>query len=574
MTEGWVIDGLQIKNDELSLVFNTLFLETQSEKKRISLLSIILKIGSDFLPSFPYITHIVLTTWFAEQKFIQNYLKTIAKLSGGLAPYIDSLTDYRHLADLGSLLELVKQYDFAASCWGKVVKIKNDHFFGWMHLSNINLNTDNINEAILSLWNGVVNYNYEIPVGITKGKIDTNYRQDFETLLNSLQKKLKENYMISFIRGLVCQYFHKDTRSAINHFIKCLRLNPTIIEAQYHLIRLFGLVGDRRLQIETCERILKTDPTQKRALVHLARIYEQSKDFTQAVSIFEKLLEMDPRNDEWLIKLATLYRTSTLIVGNYSKKSWNRNLDKSYYYYKLLSKYHPRNFTQTKDYYQVLIELKKQEEAMEILLNHLAFEGHDKSMMRLLESVYLHLKLPFDEQKIIKETNYRREKDSAYPRILDFLSKVRSNIPVTLPRVAKFVNFPEERMEHLLKKLVEENPTLGEYLELEQVFIRKENTEALLQNLKQRYSTCYYCGNPIESIEATHCTSCEKTLLKCIVCKLSISFGEDVGQCSLCEAYAHLNHFEEWLKTQGTCPQCMQKLPVEGIIPISEPIKK
>ncbi|MHA1463453.1 MAG: hypothetical protein ACTSQ0_10350 [Candidatus Heimdallarchaeota archaeon] len=127
--DGWVIDALPLKDDELSILFNKLFLETQSEKKRISLLTIILKIGSDFIPSLPSLTHIVSTTWFSELKFIQSYLKTIAKISDGFHSYIENLTDYRYLADLGLLFEYVKQYELALSCWTKVVQFKNDFLF-------------------------------------------------------------------------------------------------------------------------------------------------------------------------------------------------------------------------------------------------------------------------------------------------------------------------------------------------------------------------------------------------------------------------------------------------------------
>jgi len=572
--DGWVIDALPLKDDELSILFNKLFLETQSEKKRISLLTIILKIGSDFIPSLPSLTHIVSTTWFSELKFIQSYLKTIAKISDGFHSYIENLTDYRYLADLGLLFEYVKQYELALSCWTKVVQFKNDFFFGWLHLSRIYFSTGDLNQSLLSVWNGVVNYGYDIPSGVLSGKIDTKYRLDFESHIDVLQKKLKENYMLSFIRGLISHHFYKDNRTAINHFIKCLRLNPNVVEAQYYLIRLFGLVGDRRLQIDTCNRILSNDPTQTKALAQLAKIHESAKDYFLAVKHFEQLLELEPENEEWLIKLASLFKISSLIVGNTSKKSWKRDLAASYLYYKKLRKFHPNNFTQTNEFYSLLMEIKNYPEAKELLLNHLASEGFNKEYMRKLESVYLWMKVPFDEPTVLKEINYRREKDSAYPRILEFLSKVRSNIPVTLPRIAKFVNFPDERMESLLKNLVEDNPALGEYLTLEQVFIRKENTEVLLHNLKERYSTCYYCGNPFESVDLTHCSSCEKEIQKCIVCKLPISFGEDAGKCSLCEAIAHLNHFEEWLKTQGKCPQCLQKLPVEGIVPLVVEIKK
>jgi len=76
------------------------------------------------------------------------------------------------------------------------------------------------------------------------------------------------------------------------------------------------------------------------------------------------------------------------------------------------------------------------------------------------------------------------------------------------------------------------------------------------------------CGDPIEKFDEGSCVSCQKVLLRCSVCKLPISFGEEAGYCSLCESPAHIDHLQEWLKTQGKCPKCRQKLPLEGIVPI------
>ncbi len=143
--DGWVIDALPIKSEELPILFNKLFLETPSEKKRLSLLTIILKVGPDFIPFLPSLTHITSTTWYSEPKFIQSYLKTIAKISAGLQNYIESLIDYRHLADLGLLLENVhnayKNYLLKA------------FFLSWKRLKNelsLNLKTFAFRTCLLS----------------------------------------------------------------------------------------------------------------------------------------------------------------------------------------------------------------------------------------------------------------------------------------------------------------------------------------------------------------------------------------------------------------------------------------
>jgi len=83
---------------------------------------------------------------------------------------------------------------------------------------------------------------------------------------------------------------------------------------------------------------------------------------------------------------------------------------------------------------------------------------------------------------------------------------------------------------------------------------------------------CFWCGSPIESQEEV-CPSCGKELLRCVVCKLPISFEDEVGACSYCESKAHLVHFQEWVKTQGKCPACLRELPLEGIVVLSKSSK-
>lgn len=83
-----------------------------------------------------------------------------------------------------------------------------------------------------------------------------------------------------------------------------------------------------------------------------------------------------------------------------------------------------------------------------------------------------------------------------------------------------------------------------------------------------KHFTCYYCGVPLEK-DNQFCPDCGEKLLTCSVCKLPIAFGDDVGKCSLCETEGHLTHLQEWIKIKGECPVCMQKLTMEGIIPLT-----
>ncbi|MHA1743218.1 MAG: hypothetical protein ACTSV6_03080 [Candidatus Heimdallarchaeota archaeon] len=98
----------------------------------------------------------------------------------------------------------------------------------------------------------------------------------------------------------------------------------------------------------------------------------------------------------------------------------------------------------------------------------------------------------------------------------------------------------------------------------------KEQKEGAVLSFKKTIPrNCYWCGTPVET-QATVCPSCGKELLRCVICKLPISFEDDVGACSFCEAKGHLTHFEEWVKSQGKCPSCLRDLPLEGIVQISK----
>jgi HEAT repeat protein len=85
--------------------------------------------------------------------------------------------------------------------------------------------------------------------------------------------------------------------------------------------------------------------------------------------------------------------------------------------------------------------------------------------------------------------------------------------------------------------------------------------------------TCYFCGYPIER-DFKLCPDCGEHTIRCEVCKLPISFGDEIGFCPLCEAKGHFVHLQEWVKTNGNCPHCLQRIPLEAIVPLSKKTKR
>ncbi len=169
------------------------------------------------------------------------------------------------------------------------------------------------------------------------------------------------------------------------------------------------------------------------------------------------------------------------------------------------------------------------------------------------------------------DTGVPKDIEQNKKEIIQLIAEFRTDIPVVITRFTQLLKITENETISLIQLLLNEGTITGEFLELENVFIKKTDDKFL--DLPNRYSTCYYCGNPTNKQDIS-CSGCKKEILICNVCKLPISFGEEAGKCSLCETKSHLSHIQEWVKIRGKCPTCQKKLPIEGIVPLSAEIKK
>ena len=146
-----------------------------------------------------------------------------------------------------------------------------------------------------------------------------------------------------------------------------------------------------------------------------------------------------------------------------------------------------------------------------------------------------------------------------YQKIKDLTTKV----------LEEHIVVSKEQYEGAIRELIKSEQIVGEYFELEQVFVRKKSKDQIIKPVSfSKEYICYFCGNPIEADTKT-CPSCQNNVVHCNVCKLPITFGQEVGKCSLCEVKGHLTHLLEWVKVKGKCPTCMKKIPLEGVLPIS-----
>jgi len=82
----------------------------------------------------------------------------------------------------------------------------------------------------------------------------------------------------------------------------------------------------------------------------------------------------------------------------------------------------------------------------------------------------------------------KREQD--YTTLINLLNSFRPDIPVSLQRIAEISEIPKTTVEQYIKNILQSNPSIGEYFELEQSFIRRKEIEidTEIDKLLQQYS--------------------------------------------------------------------------------------
>lgn len=231
-------------------------------------------------------------------------------------------------------------------------------------------------------------------------------------------------------------------------------------------------------------------------------------------------------------------------------------------------------------------------DVMELKLIFKKIFREDKSQKVRAEAWLRFVGIVLEEE--IKTEQEALKREITLSAIYEVLTNVQPGIQVPLTRIIELSDEPyfahaEEMRSYgidlhkyssevyieLIQEIITNKNIQGKYFEYEQVFVRegKESTPALAPVAMSKNYLCHNCGTPIEKDTKT-CSACKKEIPKCNVCKLPISFGEDAGKCSLCESKGHLVHFQEWVKVKGKCPTCLEKIPIEGIVPLTGELKK
>ncbi|MHA1868038.1 MAG: FG-GAP-like repeat-containing protein [Candidatus Heimdallarchaeaceae archaeon] len=81
------------------------------------------------------------------------------------------------------------------------------------------------------------------------------------------------------------------------------------------------------------------------------------------------------------------------------------------------------------------------------------------------------------------------KREENYKILINLLNQFNPSIPVSLQRISKLSGFSTEKVEEYIKDILQSNPDIGEYYELEQSFIRKEtiNVDNEIDRLLSRY---------------------------------------------------------------------------------------
>ena len=157
-------------------------------------------------------------------------------------------------------------------------------------------------------------------------------------------------------------------------------------------------------------------------------------------------------------------------------------------------------------------------------------------------------------------------------KIVKIVQQITPNIPVQLSRITELSEGDKSEVENLLKKLVSSNNELGEYLEFEQVFIRKEidMTDDLVSSSISSIShsrfgsseglqICPGCKET-QSTLIKECTNCKMSLPFCNLCKRGFAQTEPQLHCPNCEHPYHRNHLFGYIQSKGECPVCKEGL--------------
>ena len=90
-------------------------------------------------------------------------------------------------------------------------------------------------------------------------------------------------------------------------------------------------------------------------------------------------------------------------------------------------------------------------------------------------------------EELSKKINVKKELFSHWNELSNLLKNFQANIQISLKRIAELIKISEKDTEELIQLILQDNKILGEYLKLEQVFIRSSTTAVEIDNLLRSF---------------------------------------------------------------------------------------
>jgi len=176
-----------------------------------------------------------------------------------------------------------------------------------------------------------------------------------------------------------------------------------------------------------------------------------------------------------------------------------------------------------------------------------------------------------------KQKQHEKHRGIDFQKVKSIISQFRPGIPVNLNRIAELLSCSTSTVEFYLKMINQEMSEVGEYLELEQVFIRnfpkEENIEEVISSIqnrriddlikKEKSIKCIYCEHEFDREKVgdnVECENCGKESPKCQICRVTMFAREDVVIESNCSKLFHKSHITAWLQSNRTCPNCKEDI--------------
>ncbi len=143
--------------------------------------------------------------------------------------------------------------------------------------------------------------------------------------------------------------------------------------------------------------------------------------------------------------------------------------------------------------------------------------------------------------------------EQLYDNVLHILNKFRPKIPVSLQRISSLAGISINELTQILDDLDGRGMLPGEYLRLEQVFIKDTKTAQLVK--------CTSCGSMVTAYPCPECGGGKV----CATCRLAIDMEDSILTCPHCDAPSHSRHLLEWVKIKGVCPSCRNSISLRDL---------